>query len=144
MQKLCYRILLVEDDADDRYIMHQAFQELSFGDEVKMFSSGEELNTYLQHLSPSAFPELIVLDYNMPALNGAELAIQLKKQPGYKAIPVVLYSTGMSPKMKRDLLASGVLHCYEKGMEYRDVLKLAGTFTELVKKQASQAASLAE
>lgn len=132
MQKLCYRILLVEDDADDRYIMHQAFEELSFSDDVKMFSSGEELNKYLELLSPNAFPELIVLDYNMPALNGAELALHLKKHQEYKTIPIVLYSTGMSPKMQRTLLESGVMHCYEKGMEYREVLKLAAVFTELI------------
>lgn len=132
MQKMCYRILLVEDDADDRYIMHQAFEELSFGDQVKMFSSGEDLNTYLNNLSSSGFPELIVLDYNMPALNGAELALSLKKHPEFQTIPVVLYSTGMSPKMQRDLLNAGVLHCYEKGMEYREVMKLAATFADLV------------
>lgn len=133
MQKLCYRILLVEDDADDRYIMHQAFEELSFGDEVKMFSSGEELNKYLGLLSPIGFPDLIVLDYNMPALNGAELALYLKKHPSYQHIPIVLYSTGMSPKMQKELLASGVLHCYDKGMEYKEVLQLAASFTNLIK-----------
>ncbi|MCW3072962.1 MAG: response regulator [Flaviaesturariibacter sp.] len=133
MQRLCYRILLVEDDADDRYIMHQAFEELGFAEEVKMFSSGEELNKYLGQLGDSGFPELIVLDYNMPALNGAELALSLKKHPILKAIPVVLYSTGMNPKMKDELLKAGVLHCFEKGMEYNDVLKLVMAFKELIK-----------
>jgi CheY-like chemotaxis protein len=133
MSKQCYRILLVEDDADDRYIMHQAFEELSFTDEVKMFAAGEELNAYLSRLSPTAFPDLIVLDYNMPALNGAELAHALKKDPVLRTIPVVLYSTGMSPKMQRDLMASGVLYCYEKGMEYGEVLQLARSFTNLVR-----------
>jgi CheY-like chemotaxis protein len=132
MQKLCYRILLVEDDADDRYIMHQAFNELGFDDDVKMFSSGEELNQYLALLSPLAFPELIVLDYNMPALNGAELAMQLKKHNDFRHIPVVLYSTGMSPRMQNELVSSGVLRCYNKGMEYSDVLKLAAEFTGIV------------
>jgi CheY-like chemotaxis protein len=135
MQKLCYRILLVEDDADDRYIMHQAFHELDFTEEVKMFSSGEELNTYLHHLSPSAFPELIVLDYNMPALNGGELALSLKKNPEFCHIPVVLYSTGISPRMQQELMQSGVLQCYNKGMEYAEVLALAEKFTSLVNEQ---------
>lgn len=132
MQKLYYRILLVEDDADDRYIMHQAFEELSFGDDIKMFSSGEELNKYLSLLSPNCFPELIVLDYNMPALNGGELALHLKKQPLFQNIPVVLYSTGMSPKTQQNLIASGVLNCYEKGMEFQQVLELAQIFTKFV------------
>ena len=136
MQKLCYRILLVEDDADDRYIMHQAFEELAFTEDVKMFSSGEELNAYMGHLSSSAFPELIVLDYNMPALNGAELALSLKKHPQFSCIPVVLYSTGISPKMQEELKKAGVLDCFEKGMEYRQVLSLAASLTKLVTPKA--------
>ena len=133
MQKLCYRILLVEDDADDRYIMHQAFQELDFIDDVKMFSSGEELTSYLNRISASAFPELIVLDYNMPALNGGELALWLKKHPDFNQIPVVLYSTGISPRMQQELMNAGVVQCYNKGMEYSEVLSLAEEFTKLVK-----------
>jgi CheY-like chemotaxis protein len=132
MQKLCFRILLVEDDADDRYIMHQAFEELAFQEDVRMFSSGDQLLYYLEQLNPASFPELIVLDYNMPALNGAELALHLKKSEIFRSIPVVLYSTGMSPKMQQELLASGVLQCYDKGMEYKDVLQLAEAFTKLV------------
>jgi CheY-like chemotaxis protein len=132
MQKLCYRILLVEDDADDRYIMHQAFHELDFTEEVKMFSSGEELNTYLNRLTTSAFPELIVLDYNMPALNGGELALSLKKHAEFCQIPVVVYSTGISPRLQQELIQSGVLECYNKGMEYNEVLALAEKFTSIV------------
>ena len=132
MQKLCYRILLVEDDADDRYIMHQAFQELDFIDDVKMFSSGDELMSYMNRISPPAFPELIVLDYNMPALNGGELSLWLKKHPDFRHIPVVLYSTGISPRLQQDLLNAGVLECFNKGMEYSDVLALAEKFTRLL------------
>ncbi|RYD91327.1 MAG: response regulator, partial [Sphingobacteriales bacterium] len=63
MQKRNYRILLVEDDADDRYIMQQAFTEMAAADDVKMFCSGEELYSYLHNLPETALPELFVLDY---------------------------------------------------------------------------------
>jgi CheY-like chemotaxis protein len=132
MRKLAYRILLVEDDADDRYIMHQAFSELQFEGEVKMFCSGQELFEYLEHLPPQSYPDLFVLDYNMPAINGAELALYLRQQAAYRHIPVVLYSTGMSPKLQQELLQAGVLRCYEKGMEYGAVLELARGLVELV------------
>ncbi|RYY66083.1 MAG: response regulator [Chitinophagaceae bacterium] len=132
MQKRNYRILLVEDDADDRYIMQQAFNELSAADDVRMFCSGEELNTHLQELPDAALPELFVLDYNMPAINGAELALHLKGKERFRQIPVVLYSTGMSPKMQQDLLQKGVLRCFEKGMEYAEVLDLARILLQLL------------
>jgi CheY-like chemotaxis protein len=132
MQKLCYKILLVEDDADDRYIMRQAFHELDFSDEVKIFASGEDLLTYLERLSSSAFPDLIVLDYNMPALNGGELSLYLKKHPPYHNISIAVYSTGISPKMQDQLMAAGVLKCYSKGLEYGDVQTLAKEFKSIV------------
>ncbi|RYY97233.1 MAG: response regulator [Chitinophagaceae bacterium] len=134
MQKLAYRILLVEDDADDRYIMHQAFTELQFSEEVKMFCSGEELLEYLQQLPDQSFPDLFVLDYNMPAINGAELALFLKQHERYQSLPIVLYSTGMSPKMQQELVSKGVLQCYEKGMEFGDILEL----TRLLVKQVQE------
>jgi CheY-like chemotaxis protein len=136
MQKLAYRILLVEDDADDRYIMHQAFSELQFENEVKMFCSGQELHDYLDHLPPQSFPDLFVLDYNMPAINGAELALFLRRQAAFRHIPVVLYSTGMSPKLQQEMLEHGVLRCYEKGMEYADVLAMARVLVELVREKS--------
>jgi CheY-like chemotaxis protein len=133
MQLPAFRILLVEDDADDRYIMHQAFSELGFDEQVRMFGCGRDLTEYLSQLSPALFPKLIVLDYNMPAINGAELALFLRQHASYCHIPVVLYSTGMSPRLQQELLRNGVLRCYEKGMEYADVLKLARSFEELSK-----------
>ncbi|GAB4092192.1 response regulator [Flaviaesturariibacter terrae] len=132
MQKRNYRILLVEDDADDRYIMQQAFSELSIADDVRMFCSGDELLQHLKSLPDTALPELFVLDYNMPAINGAELARYLRAHDPWRAIPVVLYSTGMSPKMQQELLANGVLRCYEKGMEYSEVLELARSLVALL------------
>jgi len=118
------RILLVEDDADDRHIMEQAFQELACDGNIKMFRSGPELLDYLRPLALPALPELIVLDYNMPSLNGAELALQLKAQENLKNVRIVLYSTGMSPRMKEELLEAGILHCFDKGMDYREILDL--------------------
>ena len=69
-----HSILLVEDDADDRYIMHLAFTELNYAEQVKVFNSGEDILKYLQALPHSElYPSLVVLDYNMPGMNGWEL-----------------------------------------------------------------------
>lgn len=136
MDKLSYRFLLVEDDADDRYIMHQAFEEVGILSDLKMFPSSEELIAYLSRLSSISFPELVILDYNMPAWNGAELALFLKKHPDYQHLNVVLYSTGMSPKIKTELIASGVLECFDKGMEYSEMLQLVRCFVNLLSMKA--------
>jgi CheY-like chemotaxis protein len=121
-------IVLVEDDADDRFMMHQAFQDVHFADHVQFFSSSDIFLSHISQLQDkSAFPSLIVLDFNMPVINGGELLLHLKKHEKLKHIPVVLYSTGMRPILKDTLLASGASECFEKGMEYQELLRLAKT-----------------
>jgi CheY-like chemotaxis protein len=126
------RILLVEDDVDDRYIMHQAFSELHWEEYVKMFSGGEDLFHYINSLPFESFhPALIVLDYNIPGLNGAELLARLKKDPEYSSIPVVVYSTAMKPLLAEALKVNGAHACYEKGVFPGDYLQLAIAFKNI-------------
>jgi CheY-like chemotaxis protein len=121
-------LVLVEDDADDRFMMQQAFQDVHFVDHVQFFSSSDIFLTHISQISKEAnLPSLIVLDFNMPVINGGELLLKLKKNERLQHIPVVLYSTGMRSILKETLLASGATECFEKGMEYHELLRLAKT-----------------
>src|SRR5687767_6109920 len=111
----CHSILLVEDDADDRYIMHLAFAEINYADKIKVFNSGDELLKYLHSLPHSdLYPSLLVVDYNMPGLNGGELLMRLKIDDTLRDIPVVVYSTGMS-NIEHKMRTLGAEYCFEKG-----------------------------
>ena len=129
---MSHSILLVEDDADDRYIMHLAFTELAYTDQVKVFNSGEEIVKYLQNLPhASLYPSLIVLDYNMPGMNGGEVLMRLKMDAAFEQIPVAMYSTGMrqiEPKLK----ALGAAYCFEKGLQIDEVHALARRLKNIV------------
>ena len=120
-----HSILLVEDDADDRYIMHLAFTELNYVEQVKVFNSGEDILRYLQNLPHSSlYPSLIVLDYNMPGMNGGEVLMRLKNDDALQDIPVAMYSTGMR-SLESKLLNMGAAYCFEKGQAISDVVTLA-------------------
>ena len=120
-----HSILLVEDDADDRYIMHLAFTELNYAEQVKVFNSGEDILRYLQNLPhASLYPSLIVLDYNMPGMNGGEVLMRLKNDVSLQEIPVAMYSTGMRSLESR-LRNMGAAYCFEKGLQISDVVTLA-------------------
>ena len=127
-----HQILLVEDDVDDRFIMHHSFSELKWVEKVKMFSAVEDLLVYLHNLpDESYYPSLIVLDYNMPGMNGAEALRSLKARQQLQHIPVVIYSTSMKPVLSEALKISGALDCFEKGMGAKDYLELAKTFKRI-------------
>jgi CheY-like chemotaxis protein len=121
-------IFLVEDDADDRFMMQQAFADVNFADQVRMYSSSE---FFLNHISAitdeNELPTLFVLDFNMPVINGGELLVKLKQQDALKEIPVVLYSTGMRSILKETLIATGAKDCFEKALDYKDLCRLAKT-----------------
>ena len=118
----------MEDDADDRFMMQQAFVDNHFAEQVHFFSSSDIFLSHIKQIKdPDQLPNLIVLDFNMPIINGGELLLLLKKESHLHHIPVVLYSTGMRPILRDTLLASGATECFEKGMEYHELYQLAKT-----------------
>lgn len=135
---MSHRILLVEDDADDRYIMHLAFTELAYTEEVKVFDTGEEIVKYLHNLPHSSlYPSLIVLDYNMPGMNGGEVLMRLKMVEAFQHIPVAMYSTGMRT-IEQKLKALGAAYCFEKGHQIGEVYALAQQLKTIVEGEVVQ------
>src|SRR5215204_6242386 len=87
-------ILLVDDDPDDLFILCDAFKTLDASCEVIEAYDGDAALQLLEELSErKVVPDLIVLDINMPILDGRELLKILKAKESYKEIPVVVYST---------------------------------------------------
>lgn len=89
------RVLLAEDDADDRLIFTEFFTELC-KDTLLLESveDGLEAIKLLKNTSEdSHLPSLIVLDLNMPKMNGRETLSYLKSSVRYRNIPVIVYST---------------------------------------------------
>lgn len=86
-------VIYVEDDPDDLFLMQEAFHDVD-GFELLSFEHGAAL---LQHLERAlCFPTLIILDINMPVMNGRETLRCLRQHPLFHQIPVVLFSTGSS------------------------------------------------
>jgi CheY-like chemotaxis protein len=131
MHQNSHSILLVEDDADDRYLMHLAFSELGYEDHVKVFDSAEAFLRYLQSLpDPVLYPSLVVIDFNMPGMNGGEVLMRLQMNEALRTIPVAMYSTGM-PTVENKLKIMGASYCFEKGLDIKDVFGLAKTLKEI-------------
>jgi Response regulator containing a CheY-like receiver domain and an HTH DNA-binding domain len=100
------RILLADDDADDRLLFEEAFSDLPPDKyELITLANGEEV---LSFLNQSKAPDLIVLDQNMPLLSGRETALRIKETADFSTIPLIIYSTYNDRSFVRDCLAIGV------------------------------------
>jgi CheY-like chemotaxis protein len=85
----------VEDDPDDEQLIKEALQESELRISIIHKKNGLEALDYLNHLKKEndVFPCLIILDINMPVLNGKQLMAILKNEEDFKAIPVVVFTT---------------------------------------------------
>jgi CheY-like chemotaxis protein len=90
-------ILIAEDDADDRYLMKTALEETGITEEVKYVENGVEVINYLQSISQENgdenYPKFILLDLNMPKMDGREVLKMIKSNELYRKIPVIVFST---------------------------------------------------
>ena len=92
-------ILMADDDADDRQMTREAFEESRLANDLRFVEDGEELMDYLkrrgQYADPdnSPRPGLILLDLNMPRKDGREALREIKADPQLKHLRVVVLTT---------------------------------------------------
>lgn len=100
-------ILMADDDADDRNMTREAFDESRLANDLRFVENGVQLMDYLlrrnQFQSPASSPRpgLILLDLNMPKMDGREALQRIKADPRLKNIRVVVMTTS---KAEEDIL----------------------------------------
>lgn len=118
-------ILLVEDDKVDQLTISRVFKEIKIINELVIANNGEEALEYLRTIKNQK-PGIILLDLNMPRMNGLEFLTVVKKDSELKIIPVVVLTTS---KQDSDRVASfngSVAGYIIKPVEY-------GKFVEAIK-----------
>jgi two-component system response regulator len=107
-------ILMVEDSPVDALITKEAFEQARFVNHLHVVEDGVKAMQFLRRegeLASSPRPDLILLDLNMPRKNGREVLAEIKADPEYKTIPVVILTTSQA---EQDILEAYGLHanCY--------------------------------
>lgn len=118
-------IFLADDDEDDQQLLKDAFITLNSRITFYTADNGKEALSSLNSLTVEQLPCLIVLDYNMPELTGAEVLQHIVQQQRYTGVPKVIWTTSNSPMHKEYCLSIGADDYLVKPDNIRDIEQLA-------------------
>ena len=103
--------MLIEDNQDDSEAIRRGFKGGQHNIPIAWFNSShkalEHLNLLNQSKKPEDLPTLIMLDLNMPGIDGRELLVLIKQLSFVKHIPIIIFTTSADEK--------DVLQCYQNG-----------------------------
>jgi CheY-like chemotaxis protein len=103
-------VLLVEDDPGDVMMTREAFQDYKLHNQLHVVSDGAEAMAFLRHEGEYAGrprPDLVLLDLNLPRMDGRQVLEAIKSDPELASIPVVVLTTSEN---EDDVLHSYSLH----------------------------------
>lgn len=119
-------IMLVEDDTVDVMTVKRALKDINVANHLIVASDGEEALTYLRD-ERNKRPEIILLDLNMPRMNGIEFLKAAKKNGVLKSIPVVVLTTSGDDQDKVDSFNLGVAGYMVKPVDYAQFVEVMKT-----------------
>ena len=91
-------VFYADDDLDDLELVKDAFAQYSTNVEVLTATDGSKALSYLNNLKNcDVLPCLIILDVNMPVINGKETLLRLREIEHFQNVPVVLFTTSSQP-----------------------------------------------
>ena len=128
--------LVADDDADDRLLITDAFEESEANVSVDTVADGEEPIHYLRRtngykdLKDNPLPAVILLDLNMPRKDGATALKEIKEDPRLQRIPVVVLTTSRSEDDVDRLYELGASSFITKPLNYDRLRELANALTQ--------------
>ena len=123
-----HKILIADDDQEDLLLIEEALNSLN--QPAKFVYNGVEALEYLEQCT--ILRSLIVLDLNMPKLNGTETLESLKKDSRFKHIPVLIYSTSINPYEKEKCARLGAKDYVVKPFTHADIFTTVEYFISFV------------
>jgi DNA-binding response OmpR family regulator len=118
-------ILLGEDDPDDQEMLKDVFASIDNSFVLFFVDNGQEILSALEKFTDDMMPCLIVLDYNMPGLSGADILRELKINERYGPIPKIVWSTSGSEKFRSVCLELGAVDYVIKPNNINELEKIA-------------------
>ena len=138
-------ILLVEDDPGDQKLVKMSLNSQKIANDLRIAGNGKQALDYLyqrgDYSENTPRPDLILLDLNMPGMNGKEFLRHVKDDESLKTIPVVILTTSDSEKdilESYNLQASGYVKKPVDVTEFREVIQQVGEYWFVICKRPAK------
>lgn len=132
-----FKILMVDDDRHDIFLTQRAFDQLDWQGQFESVAGGDELYAYLgftkddsaqQTAVSGTLPDVLLLDLNMPRINGFEILNRIRKSERFAHLPVIILSTSESPEDIQKAYRLGANSFITKPSSPDAMTRLAKTF----------------
>ena len=124
-------ILLVEDNPDDVELALYAFQRSQIANNIKVVRDGEEALAYLFRTGPYAgrptgYPKMMLLDLKLPKVTGIEVLQQVRADPKWNSLPVVVMTSSREDRDLKECYALGVNSYIVKPVDFAQFAEVVG------------------
>lgn len=111
------KVMVLEDDKIAQLGLRKIFTNLPFPIDLVLLENGREgLDYLIQH--PDEMPDMVLLDINMPIMNGPEFLSQLRKNKQWRDLPVVVHTTSDNPTDLITCRQYGIMGYFVKHIDY--------------------------
>ncbi len=127
------RILLIEDDPDHAELIMEVLEAENIQKEIILLKDGLEALNYFQRYEDNGLYsqiKLVILDLNLPKVDGMEILKFLKQNPMYCSIPVVILSTSSDDKTIETAYKNGANDYIAKPILYEDFVAKVKTLNK--------------
>ena len=131
-----FKIIIVDDDLDDHYLIKDAIKQLNYPFEIVALYNGLELFEYFDaHAKQGTrqFIDFIVMDINMPTMDGISALSKIKSDSLLKNIPVFMLSTTREDTAYAECLKLGAVEFFTKPNNSNELKKILCNMFETVK-----------
>lgn len=118
-------ILIADDDQEDLELLEEAIRTTEPHATLKSVLNGRLAVEFLEQTRDEELPCLIILDYNMPEMNGANVLERICSQPRFDHIPKVVWSTSSNNAYVKECLDKGATAYFVKPASHRQLEDLA-------------------
>jgi two-component system, chemotaxis family, response regulator Rcp1 len=135
-----FRILIVEDHSPDVFLVQKALRENHVTFELTRFEDGEQAMLAIQKRGPVTLgmPDLIILDLNLPKIDGMEILREIRKDPSMAKVPIAILTSSGALQDKVEAIASGANRFITKPVDLRSFVgTVGGSIRELLDQSRS-------